>query len=159
MGICLNFKSILTHFHPFFGTFGQLPRPGRFCTSPWAWCWRSSIQGSYYTRPDCCLARRDVTSHDLHIKFMSFQRHFCCLEMVGRCCRDGVPRQCSGSSVAHPGIEIVSVATAPGVASAPVKPDVASKFMRALRDQYIDGGNLSQFQDLRAYSDWNILDS
>ena len=26
--------------------------------------------------------------------------------------------------------------------------------MRALRDQYIDGGNLSQFQDLRAYSDW-----
>ena len=40
------------------------------------------------------------------------------------------------------------MSTAPGVASAPVKPDVASKFMRALRDQYIDGGMLSQFQDL-----------
>ena len=79
---CLNFKSILTHFHPFFATFGQLPRLGRFCTSPRAWCWRSSIQGSYHTRPDCCLARRD-----LHVRFMSFQSHLCCLEMVDKMLR------------------------------------------------------------------------
>jgi len=56
-----------------------------------------------------------------------------------------------GAAQSRAAITQDQIAVLRGVASAPVKPDVASKFMRALRDQYIDGqkGSVDKFMTRR----------
>ena len=95
---------------------------GCLCTAAWAGRWGRWIRSSDHTGTDCRVARPAVD-----------------VALSG-------PLGAPWGPLGGPWEPLVERKKPAGVASAPVKPEVASKFMRALRDQYLQGQRLSLSQ-------------